>query len=47
VSAAPIKLALSRREAAASLGLSIDSFERYVQPELRLVRRGRLRFSLR
>jgi hypothetical protein len=25
------------------LGISVDSFERYVQPELRLVRAGRLR----
>jgi excisionase family DNA binding protein len=38
-----IRLALSRAEAAASLGMSLDSFERYVQPELRLVRCGRLR----
>jgi hypothetical protein len=37
------RLALSRAEAAASLGMSVDSFERYVQPDLRLVRRGRLR----
>ena len=34
---------LTKDEAAASLGMSPDSFERYVQPELRLVRRGRLR----
>ena len=37
------RVALSRDEAAASLGISVDSFERYVQPELRLIRRGRLR----
>jgi excisionase family DNA binding protein len=37
------RLALTRPEAAASLGMSLDSFERYVQPELRLIRRGRLR----
>jgi hypothetical protein len=37
------RLALSRAEAAASLGMSLDSFERYVQPELRLIRRGSLR----
>lgn len=37
------RLALTRTEAAASLGMSVDSFERYVQPELRLVRRGSLR----
>lgn len=41
---APIpRLALSRDEAAASLGMSLDSFERWVQPELRLIRRGRMR----
>jgi hypothetical protein len=38
-----LRLALTRTEAAAALGLSVDSFERYVQPEVRLVRRGRLR----
>ena len=37
------RLALRREEAAASLGMSVDSFERFVQPELRLVRKGRLR----
>jgi excisionase family DNA binding protein len=37
------RLALTKREAAAALGVSIDSFERHVQPELRVVRRGRLR----
>ena len=37
------RLALTRTEAAQALGMSIDSFERYVQPELRLVRRGKLR----
>ena len=38
-----LRLALSRAEAAASIGVSLDSFERHVQPELRLIRRGRLR----
>jgi excisionase family DNA binding protein len=38
-----LRLALSRSEAAEALGISLDSFEPYVQPELRLVRRGRLR----
>jgi excisionase family DNA binding protein len=38
-----LRLALTRAEAAASLGMSLDSFERYVQAELRCVRRGRLR----
>ena len=37
------RLALSRAEAAASLGISVDSFERHIQGELRLIRRGRLR----
>jgi hypothetical protein len=37
------RLALSKTEAAAALGISVDSFERYVQSELRLIRRGRLR----
>jgi len=41
---APVpRVALTRAEAAASLGLSRDSFERHVQPELRIIRRGRLR----
>ena len=41
---APIpRIALTREEAAAALGMSLDSFERHVQPELRLIRRGRLR----
>jgi hypothetical protein len=37
------RLALTRQEAAASIGVSLDSFERYVQPHVRLVRRGKLR----
>lgn len=37
------RVALTRREAAAALGISVDSFERYVQHELRVVRCGRLR----
>jgi hypothetical protein len=37
------RFALTRAEAAASLGMSVDSFERYVQSELKLVRRGKLR----
>jgi hypothetical protein len=39
----PPRLALRREEAAEALGMSLDSFERHVQSELRLVRRGRLR----
>jgi hypothetical protein len=37
------RIALSREEAAAALGMSTDSFERYVQPDVKLVRRGRMR----
>ncbi|MDQ3608790.1 MAG: helix-turn-helix domain-containing protein [Actinomycetota bacterium] len=37
------RLGLTREEAAASLGMSLDSFERHVQPTLRLVRLGRMR----
>jgi excisionase family DNA binding protein len=41
---APIpRTALTREEAAASLGMSLDSFERWVQPSIRLVRLGRIR----
>ena len=41
---APVpRVALTREDAAAALGLSLDSFERHVQPDLRLIRRGRLR----
>jgi hypothetical protein len=41
-----LRIALTRSEAAAALGMSIDSFERYVQPELRVIRRGRMRLYL-
>lgn len=37
------RLALTREEAAAAIGMSLDSFERHVQPTLRLCRLGRLR----
>jgi hypothetical protein len=37
------RVALTRREAAAALGISLDSFERHVRPDLRLVKRGNLR----
>lgn len=37
------RLALTRSEAAAAIGMSVDSFERYVQPELKIVRMGRMR----
>jgi hypothetical protein len=36
------RLALTRQEAAQSLGISIDHYERHVLPELRVVRSGRL-----
>ena len=36
-------VALPRVEAAEAVGMSLDSFERYVQPEVRLIRRGSLR----
>jgi excisionase family DNA binding protein len=43
-SIAPVpRVALTREEAAAALGMSLTAFEQYVQPELRLIRRGRLR----
>jgi hypothetical protein len=37
------RLALTRAEAAAAIGMSLDSFERYVQADVRLIRRGRMR----
>lgn len=41
---APVpRVALTREEAAAALGMSLTAFEEYVQPEIRLIRRGRLR----
>lgn len=41
---APIpRLGLTREEAAASLGMSLDSFERHVQPSIRMCRLGRMR----
>ena len=41
---APIpRIPLSREEAAAALGVSLDTFERHIQPSLRLIRVGRLR----
>ncbi len=41
---APVdRVTLTRSEAAAALGISVDSFERHVQPEVRLIRRGRMR----
>jgi hypothetical protein len=37
------KRLLTRREAAESLSMSLDSFENHVQGELRLVRKGAMR----
>ena len=37
------RVALTRAEAAAALAMSLDSFERYCQPNMRLVRVGRMR----
>jgi predicted DNA-binding transcriptional regulator AlpA len=39
---APPRLALTVEEAAAAIGMSRDSFDRHVKPDLRLIRRGRL-----
>ena len=38
-----LRLALSKPDAAKALDISVNSFERHVQPELRVVRRGKLR----
>ncbi len=40
---APIpRVALELPEAAAALGMSVSSFARYVRPNVRLIRRGKL-----
>src|SRR4051812_19494418 len=36
------RLACGREEAAEALGISLDSFERYVQPHIRMVPRGQV-----
>ena len=36
-------ITLTKAEAATALSMSIDSFERYVQPHVRCIRKGRLR----
>jgi len=44
VIASPVpRVVLTRQEAAASLGVSLDSFARHVQPDLKVIRRGSLR----
>ncbi len=40
------RLALTRAEAAEALGMGVTSFEQYVQPEVRCIRRGSLRLFL-
>ena len=40
-----VQLALSKPDAAAALDISINPFERHVQPDLRVVRIGKLRLS--
>ena len=39
----PLRLALRPEEAAATIGVSRDFFDEHVLPELRVVRRGKLR----
>jgi hypothetical protein len=39
----PTRLALQRKEAAAALGVSVDTFDRYVRPWLRCVYVGDVR----
>jgi excisionase family DNA binding protein len=41
--AGPERLALSKHEAAAALGVSVDYLEQHVMHEVRVVRRGRRR----
>jgi excisionase family DNA binding protein len=41
-------LGVTREQAAAALGVSLNTFERHIQPQLRVVRVGRLRiFAVR
>ena len=37
------RLAVTQREAATALGVSVDFFAKHIAPELPVVRRGRLR----
>jgi hypothetical protein len=37
------RIALTRREAAAALGVGLTTFKQQVQPQLRIVRRGKVR----
>jgi hypothetical protein len=36
------RLALTKHEAAAALGMSVDSLDRHVIPDVRVIRKGRL-----
>ena len=36
-------IALAKPDAASALGMSVDSFERYVMAHVRCIRRGRMR----
>jgi excisionase family DNA binding protein len=38
----PARVTLRVQEASEALGMSVDSFERYVRPEIRTIRRGRM-----
>lgn len=38
---APPRIALTKQEAAAAIGVSVDFFEQHVQPDLKVVRQGR------
>lgn len=42
LTAPPQRVALTRQEAAAAIGMSLDHFERHVQRKLRVIRSGRL-----
>ncbi len=39
----PARLALRREEAASAIGVSLDFYERHIEPELPLIRRGTLK----
>jgi excisionase family DNA binding protein len=43
IAGTPPRLALTRTQAAEALGVSLKTFERHIQADLRLVRVGRLR----
>jgi hypothetical protein len=44
VELAPVpRVALTREEVAAAIGISVDSFARHLQPDVRMVRLGKLR----